>query len=98
MPLFTDKHIENIPRLYKQRDFAGENPVVHLKVSLNGYIWLITEYLVEKEIFYGYIKKDAEEPNFGYISRKVLKILSQKFELEIEKIKMPLEEAKAKYI
>jgi hypothetical protein len=98
--IFRDNDLENIPALYEQ-DGKGDKAKVSLivKVPYTGFVWLLTEYSKEEDLFFGYAcLNDIEMAELGYISKQELEDLGKQYPLVIEKIDMTLSEAKAKYI
>ena len=98
--IFRDNDLEGVPALYEQ-DGKGDKAKVSLvvKVPYTGYVWLLTEYSPEEEIFFGFCcLNDIEMAELGYVSKKELEDLGRKYPLTIEKIDMTLKEAKEKYI
>lgn len=98
--IFREDDLNNIPALYEQ-DGKGSDATVYLKIQIpfTGYIWLITEYSPEEEIFFGFVcLNDIEMSELGYISKQELEDLGRKYPLTIEKMKMNLAEAKLTYI
>lgn len=99
MSIFTEENLKNIPALYEQ-DGKGEKAVVHLLVKLRNFVWLITEYNPEEELFFGFVcLDDVEMAEIGYISKSELEDLEENYpSITAEKIEMTLKEAKNKYI
>lgn len=99
--LFTEENLKGIPALYAQ-DGKGDKAVAHLAITLgneNEYVWLITEYSEEEQLFFGFAcLDDVQNAELGYISKIELEDLAKKYPLKIEKIKMRLDDAKSKYI
>lgn len=98
--IFRDNDLENIPALYEQ-DGKGDKAKVSIvvKVPYTGFVWLLTEYSKEEDLFFGYAcLNDIEMAELGYISKQELEDLGKQYPLVIEKVDMTLSEAKAKYI
>lgn len=98
--IFRDNDLENIPALYEQ-DGKGDKAKVSLvvKIPYTGFVWLLTEYSKEEDLFFGYAcLNDIEMAELGYISKQELEDLGKQYPLVIEKVDMTLSEAKAKYI
>lgn len=98
--IFRDSDLEGIPSLYEQ-DGKGERAKVSLvvKIPYTGFIWLLTEYSKEEELFFGFAcLNDIQNSELGYISKNELEDLGRKYPLVIEKIDITLKEAKEKYL
>lgn len=99
--IFRDNDLENIPALYSQ-DGKGSDAICHLKIQIayTGYIWLLTEYSKEEDLFFGFTcLNDIQNAELGYVSKKELEDLGRKYPLTIEKFEnMTLAEAKITYI
>lgn len=98
MSIFTKEQLEKLPSLYEQ-DGKGDKAKVSLVVSLEDYVWLITEYSKEEELFFVYVSlADAEMSELGYVSKFELENLACKYPLVVEEVNMELKDAKNKYI
>ena len=101
MNLFNEEQLKNVPELYAQ-DGLGNDAKVHLAVTLgneNEYIWLITEYSPEDNLFFGFVcLDDVQNAELGYISKVELEELANKYPLKVEVIEMSIKDAKDKYI
>lgn len=99
--IFRENDLEGIPALYEQ-DGKGSDAICHLKVQIayTGYVWLLTEYSPEEELFFGFVcLNDIQNAELGYVSKKELEDLGRKYPLTIEKFEnMTLAEAKITYI
>ncbi|KAB7889575.1 DUF2958 domain-containing protein [Poseidonibacter ostreae] len=96
---FTDEQLKGIPALYAQDGLGEEKTKVYLKVSLRDYIWLITEYNPEEDLFFGFAcLGDVEMAELGYISKIELEGIVNEYPVEVEKVDITLKEAKEKWI
>jgi hypothetical protein len=98
--IFRDNDLEGIPALYEQ-DGKGDKAKVSLmvKIPYTGFIWLLTEYSKEEQLFFGFCcLNDIQMAELGYVSKVELEDLGKQYPLVIEKIDMTLKEAKEKYI
>lgn len=96
--LFKEENLKGLPPLYEQ-DGLGDKAKVHLAVTLGAYVWLITEYCPESELFFGFVcLNDVQNSELGYISLYELEELATKYPLKVEQIEMELSDAKDKYI
>ena len=99
--IFRDNDLEGVPALYEQ-DGKGDKAKVSLivKIAYTGYIWLLTEYSKEEDLFFGFTcLNDIQNAELGYVSKKELEDLGRKYPLTIEKFEnLTLAEAKEKYI
>ena len=99
--IFRDNDFDGIPALYEQ-DGKGDKAICHLvvKIPYTGFVWLLTEYSPEEEIFFGFAcLNDPEMAELGYISKQELQDLGKQYPLIIEKLEnITLAEAKAKYL
>ena len=99
--IFRDNDFDGIPALYEQ-DGKGKDTICHLvvKIPYTGFVWFLTEYSPEEEIFFGFAcLDDPEMAELGYISKQELEDLGRKYPLTIEKLgNISLADAKAKYI
>jgi hypothetical protein len=98
--IFREDDLKDIPALYAQ-DGKGDKAVVHLVVQIpnTGFVWLITEFSEEEELFFGFAcLNDVECAELGYISKIELEDLAKQYPLKIEAVDISLKEAKEKYI
>lgn len=96
--LFKEEVLKKIPALYSQ-DGAGDKAIVKAVVRLQKFVWLITEYDPESEIFFGFTcLNDIQCAELGYISLYELEDLNKKYNLELIEVNMELKDAKDTYI
>lgn len=99
--VFRDNDFDGVPALYEQ-DGKGDKAICHLvvKIPFTGFVWLLTEYSPEEELFFGFAcLNDIEMAELGYVSKQELEELGKKYPLVIEKLgNITLKDAKAKYI
>lgn len=99
--IFRDNDLDVIPPLYSGEEL-GDRAICHImiKIPYTGFVWLLTEYSPEEQIFFGFAcLNDVQNAELGYISKQELEGLGKQYPLVIEKLgNITLADAKAKYI
>lgn len=72
MELIPNEIKDKIPKLYDTEDIS--DPIVHIKLFLDGWIWYITELSINDDICFGYVVSPYES-ELGYFSLEELKSL-----------------------
>jgi len=72
MELIPNKIKEKIPKLYDTENIS--DPIVHVKLFLDGWTWYITELSIDDDICFGYVVSPYEN-ELGYFSLEELKSL-----------------------
>lgn len=72
MELVPNEIKERIPKLYDTEDIS--DPIVHVKLFLDGWTWYITELSEDSDICFGYVVSPYES-ELGYFSLEELKSL-----------------------
>ena len=77
------KEIKNqIPKLYETEDL--KNPIVYVKLFLDGWTWYITELSIDNDICFGYVVSPFES-ELGYFSLKELETIKGALGLSVER-------------
>ena len=80
---FIPKEIKNqIPKLYETEDL--KNPIVYVKLFLDGWTWYITELSIDGDICFGYVVSPFER-ELGYFSLKELETIKGALGLKVER-------------
>lgn len=72
MELIPNEIKERIPKLYDTENIS--DPIVHVKLFLDGWTWYITELSIDDDICFGYVVSPYEN-ELGYFSLEELKSL-----------------------
>ncbi len=72
MELIPNEIKDKIPKLYDTEDIS--DPIVHIKLFLDGWTWYITELSINDDICFGYVVSPYES-ELGYFSLEELKSL-----------------------
>ncbi|WP_421716912.1 DUF2958 domain-containing protein [Arcobacter arenosus] len=72
MELIPNEIKEKIPKLYDTEDIS--DPIVHIKLFLDGWTWYIIELSINDDICFGYVVSPYES-ELGYFSLEELKSL-----------------------
>lgn len=72
MELIPNEIKERIPKLYDTEDIS--DPIVYVKLFLDGWTWYITEISIDDNICFGYVVSPYEN-ELGYFSIEELKSL-----------------------
>ena len=72
MELIPNEIKEKIPKLYDTENIS--DPIVHVKLFLDGWTWYITELSIDDDICFGYVVSPYEN-ELGYFSLEELKSL-----------------------
>ncbi len=72
MELIPKEIKEIIPKLYDTEDIS--DPIVYVKLFLDGWTWYITELSIDDDICFGYVVSPYEN-ELGYFSLEELKSL-----------------------
>lgn len=99
MVKFKKEELENIPALYSQEKKKEYQTRVYFKAGMGNYVWLITEYSPEDEIFFAFVSlNDVQCAELGYVSKAELEDALNNYNGKIEAVDLSLKEAKEKYV
>lgn len=82
MQLIPQEIKEQIPKLYETQEQT--DPIVYVKLFLDGWTWYITEISADSDICFGYVISPFEN-ELGYFSSEELKGLKGAFGLGVER-------------
>ena len=82
MELITQNIKEQIPKLYETEE--QNNPIVYVKLFLDGWTWHITELSIDGDIAFGYVVSPFES-ELGYFSLKELETIKGSLKLGVER-------------
>lgn len=71
-----------IPKLYETEDL--KDPIVYVKLFLDGWTWYITELSIDGDICFGYVVSPFES-ELGYFSLKELETIKGSLGLGVER-------------
>lgn len=71
-----------IPKLYETEDL--KDPIVYVKLFLDGWSWYITELSIDDDICFGYVVSPFES-ELGYFSLKELETIKDTLGLGVER-------------
>lgn len=98
MELIPKEIKEKIPKLYDTENIS--DPIVHVKLFLDGWTWYITELSIDDDICFGYVVSPFGR-ELGYFSLEELKSLRGKLGTWVERDlffrKIPLSVLKSSY-
>lgn len=73
--------LNHIPKLYETEEQI--DPIVYVKLFLDGWTWFITEISIDKNICFGYVISPFGD-ELGYFSLEEIKTIKNSFGLEVE--------------
>lgn len=82
MELIPIKIKNQIPKLYETEE--QNNPIVYVKLFLDGWTWYITELSIDGDIAFGYVVSPFES-ELGYFSLKELETIKGALGLAVER-------------
>jgi len=98
MELIANEIKERIPKLYDTEDIS--DPIVYVKLFLDGWTWYITELSEDSDICFGYVVSPFGR-ELGYFSLEELKSLRGRLGTWVERDlffrKIPLSVLKSSY-
>jgi hypothetical protein len=74
--------LDTIPKLYDTEDI--KDPIVHVKLFLDGWTWYITELSIDEDICFGYVVSPFER-ELGYFSLNEIQSIKGSLGLEVER-------------
>ena len=78
------KEIKNqIPKLYETEDL--KNPIVYVKLFLDGWTWYITELSIDGDICFGYVVSPFCSGELGYFSLEEIKSIKGTLGIGVER-------------
>ena len=80
--LIPEELQNTIPKLYETEEQT--DPIVHIKLFLDGWTWFITELSIDKDICFGYVISPFGS-ELGYISLEELTSLVGSFGIGVER-------------
>ncbi|MDX9742249.1 MAG: DUF2958 domain-containing protein [Arcobacteraceae bacterium] len=80
--LIPTELLPTIPKLYETEDQI--DPIVHIKLFLDGWTWFITELSIDKDICFGYVISPFGS-ELGYVSLEELASLVGSFGIGVER-------------
>lgn len=82
MELIPNEIKEKIPKLYDTENIS--DPIVYVKLFLDGWTWYITELSIDDDICFGYVVSPYEN-ELGYFSLEELKSLRGRLGIWVER-------------
>ncbi len=82
MELIPKEIKTQIPKLYETEDL--KNPIVYVKLFLDGWAWYITELSIDGDIAFGYVVSPFGN-ELGYFSLKELETIKGSLGLGVER-------------
>ena len=82
MELIPQNLLKTIPKLYETEE--QNNPIVYIKLFLDGWTWHITELSIDGDICFGYVVSPFES-ELGYFSLKELETIKGALGLSVER-------------
>ena len=82
MKLISTEIKNQIPKLYETEDL--KNPIVYVKLFLDGWTWYITELSIDSDIAFGYVVSPFES-ELGYFSIKEIETIKGSLGLKVER-------------
>lgn len=83
MELIPKEIKERIPKLYETE--YHKDPIVYVKLFLDGWTWYITELSEDSDICFGYVISPFCDGELGYFSLKELMSLRGKLGIWVER-------------
>ena len=83
MELIPKKLLNRIPKLYETEEQT--NPVVHIKLFLDGWTWFITEISIDNNICFGYVISPFSSGELGYFSLEEIKTIKGSLGIGVER-------------
>ena len=82
MELIPQEIKNKIPKLYETE--KQNDPIVYVKLFLDGWTWYITELSIDNNICFGYVISPFES-ELGYFSLNEIKLIKGTLGLSVEK-------------
>ena len=82
MELIPQNLLKTIPKLYETEE--QNNPIVYIKLFLDGWTWHITELSIDGDIAFGYVVSPFGA-ELGYFSLEEIKGIRGSFDLGVER-------------
>ena len=82
MELITQNIKEQIPKLYETEE--QNNPIVYVKLFLDGWTWFITEISIDNNICFGYVISPFGA-ELGYFSLEEIKSIKGTLGIGVER-------------
>ena len=82
MELISKELISSIPKLYETEEQT--DPIVHIKLFLDGWTWYITEFSIDKNICFGYVISPFGA-ELGYFSLEEIKSIQGSLGIGVER-------------
>lgn len=82
MELIPQEIKELIPKLYETEE--QNDPIVYVKLFLDGWTWYITELSIDNNIYFGYVISPFES-ELGYFSLNEIKSIKGSLGLSVER-------------
>ena len=82
MKLIPQEIKNKIPKLYETE--KQNDPIVYVKLFLDGWTWYITELSIDNNICFGYVISPFES-ELGYFSLNEIKLIKGTLGLSVEK-------------
>ena len=82
MELIPQNLLKAIPKLYETEE--QNNPIVYIKLFLDGWTWHITELSIDGDIAFGYVVSPFGA-ELGYFSLEEIKGIRGSFDLGVER-------------
>ena len=73
MELIPKEIKEKIPKLYETEEHT--NPIVFIKLFIDGWTWYLTELSIDEDIAFGYVVSPFSGGELGYFSLNEIKSL-----------------------
>ena len=82
MELIPQNLLKAIPKLYETEE--QNNPIVYIKLFLDGWTWHITELSIDGDIAFGYVMSPFGA-ELGYFSLEEIKVIRGSLGLGVER-------------
>ena len=83
MELIPKELINTIPKLYETEEQT--DPIAYVKLFLDGWTWYITEFSIDKNICFGYVKSPFCSGELGYFSLEEIKSIQGSLGIGVER-------------
>lgn len=81
--LIPNELLNQIPKLYETEE--QNDPIVYLKLFIDGWTWYITEFSIDKNICFGYVISPFCSGELGYFSLKEIKSIKGSLGIGVER-------------
>lgn len=75
--------LNQIPKLYETEE--QNDPIVYFKLFIDGWIWYITEFSIDKNICFGYVISPFCSGELGYFSLEEIKSIKGSLGIGVER-------------